>query len=179
MRVGKRTGSKADNKHTSAKCQRPNWNGCFRSREFTGVPNMEDNGERTDSIGDIISAMGEGGNASGEDLKEGVEMLSVVGVLPRAGVDFSNTASILVTPLSLQRMHVDVGTVSENLHDEGEDTVASDDPKVFRKDPGSFNRVSFDFFSKVAGLSRNRSWDLLDIGRLLLFVALLGVTVFG
>jgi hypothetical protein len=132
---------------------------------------VEDDGEWTDGIGDIVGTVGEGSSASSEDLEEGVKVLGIVGILASTGVDLGNSLSGRLTLFSLQSVNVDGGTVSENRVDPGERAVTDENPQVFREDPGSFNRVGLDFASKVAGLG-SRGGNLLNVRSLLLLVAL-------
>ncbi|KAJ3536198.1 hypothetical protein NMY22_g6134 [Coprinellus aureogranulatus] len=79
-----------DDEHACTKDQSPDRDGSLGSRELAGVPDVEDDGEGTNGVGDVVGSVGEGGNAGGEDLEEGVEVLGVVGVLLGASVGFSN-----------------------------------------------------------------------------------------
>jgi len=73
------TSCQANDDHSTTKRQGPDRDRSFRSCNGSSAPNVVNDCEGSNGIRDIVGSMGEGSDASGEDLHERVQMLGVVG----------------------------------------------------------------------------------------------------
>jgi hypothetical protein len=72
----------------------PDGHGGFGSGGVAGRPAGVDDGPGTDGVADVVSAVGERGGASGEDLDERVGVFDFVGVLLGVGVDAGHAGAL-------------------------------------------------------------------------------------
>lgn len=63
-------GGKTDDEHTSSEGQSPDGDGSLFSGELTSGPDVVDDGEGSDGVGNIVGTVGEGGNTGSQDLEE-------------------------------------------------------------------------------------------------------------
>lgn len=152
----------------------PDGNGRLLFGEGAGGPAVVDDGVGTDGVGDIVGSVGEGSAASGQDLdervhwesdreragvsqttsqsidltpkgKQGLTVLNLVGVLLGTSEDFGHLLRVggtLTTGLS--SVNIERSTVSEDLDNEGDGLVTSNDVEVLGFCPGANDGVLVD-----------------------------------
>jgi hypothetical protein len=81
-----------DNTSTT-ESENPNGNLSLASRNCAGLPDLVDGGIRTDSVGNIVSAVDERGRSSSHDLEESVQEFGAVVEMLSASVDLFNITS--------------------------------------------------------------------------------------
>ena len=99
-----------DDNHGTTKGQHPDRSRGAGAGRKSSLPDVVDGSERTNGIGDIVGTVGERLGATGHDLKERVEVLSIIRVLLGVRVHLKSSIGILAFT-SLSCVDVDVGTV--------------------------------------------------------------------
>lgn len=153
----------ADDDHTSTKGEHPSWRRRIRGGGPTSVPNLVDGGKRSDGVGDIVGTVGERGGTGGHDLKEGVQVLGLVGVLVRSLVHSLQPLSHLIGATGLHGVDVDTRTVGKGA----DDLVSEDDPQVLRQPPESLDLVLvlLNFVEgNLGSLAESRTLVTMDLG---------------
>lgn len=130
----------------------------------TRIPDQKDGGKRTDGVRYVIGTVSEGRGGSGENLKEGVQMLSLVIKVSSAGVHVDDVANKIGT-LFLFLDNVPVNTVHE--------TSPESLGKVLRKVPWA-SVLLLNFVESLSGLLSLSLDGLNIVGALTRKLGLLG-----
>lgn len=120
-------GDKAERDGQGEDGELPDGHGGLGRGGVAGAPGGVDDGPGADGVADVVSAMGERGSASGQDLHEGVGVLDLVRVLLGVRVDALHAGALgSARGASLGGVDVVVQSVEGSADDVGGDTLEDD-----------------------------------------------------